>query len=149
MKSPFQNAIHGKPVDGRTMPKRRPADDRRIYCRPTATGRCPSGHRWAACRSPSGHRPKILSSAERIGQSPNSCPAVAVRRPLYDFYDIVQGRENPTMIWRCQKVGIGEKSGGHRTIYNPCDVALNCTVVSFWLHSSTLIHGLTALILFH
>ena len=104
------------------MPKRRPADDRRIYCRPTATGRCPGGHRWAACRSSSGHRPKILSSAERIGRSPNSRPAVAGRRPLHDFYDMVQGRENPAMISRCQKVVIGEKSADHRRIYNPCDV---------------------------
>ena len=106
------------------MPKRRPADDRRIYCRPTATGRCPGSHRWDACRS-SGHWPKILSSAERIRQSPNSRPAVACRRPLHDFYDMVKGRENPAMICRCQKVGIGEKSGGHRRIYNPCDVPLN------------------------
>ena len=106
------------------MPKRRPADDRRIYCRPTATGRCPGSHRWAACRSSSGHRPKILSSAERIGRSPNSRPAVAGRRPLHDFYDMVQGRENPAMICRCKKVGIGEKSADHRRIYNPCDVPL-------------------------
>ena len=133
IKSPFQNAIHGKPVDGRTMPKRRPADDRRIYCRPTATGRCPSSHRWAACRSPSGHRPKILSSAERIRQSPNSRQAVAMRRPLYDFYDMVQGRENPAMICRCQKVGIGEKSAGHRTIYIPCDVAFIWWTLIYYL----------------
>ena len=84
----------------------------------------PGSHHWAAYRSSSGHRPKILSSAERIGRSPNSRPAVAGRRPLHDFYDMVQGRENPAMICRCQKVGIGEKSGGHRRIYNPCDVPL-------------------------
>ena len=35
---------------------------------------------------------------------------------------MVQGRENPAMICRCQKVGIGEKSGGHRRIYKACDV---------------------------
>ena len=106
IKSPYQNSIHSEPVDGRTMPKRQPADDRRIYCRPTATGRCPGSHRWGACRSSSGHRPKILSSAERIGRWPNSLPAAAGRRPLPDFYDMVQGRENPAMICRCQKVGI-------------------------------------------
>ena len=107
------------------MPERRPADDRKIYCRPTATGRCPGSHRWGACRSSSGHRPKILSSAERIGRWPNSHPAAAGRRPLPDLYDMVQGRENPAMICRCQKVGIGEKSGGHRRIYKACDVPLS------------------------
>ena len=106
------------------MPKRQPADDHTIYCRPTATGRCPGSYRWAACRSSSGHRPKILSSAERIGRWPNSLPAAAGRRPLPDFYDMIQGRENPAMICRCQKVGIGEKSGGHRRIYKACDVPL-------------------------
>ena len=33
-----------------------------------------------------------------------------------------KGRENPAMICRCQKGGIGEKSSGHRGIYIPCDV---------------------------
>ena len=125
IKSPFQNFIHSEPVDGRTMPKRRPANDHRIYCRPTATDRCPGNHRWGTCRSSSGHRPKILSYAERIRQWPNSLPAAAGRRPLHDFYDMVQGRENPAIICRCQKVGIGEKSSVHRGIYNPCDVPLN------------------------
>ena len=37
---------------------------------------------------------------------------------------MVQGRENPAMICRCQKVGIGEKSADHRRIYNPCDVPI-------------------------
>ena len=106
------------------MPKRRPADDRRIYCRPMATGRCPGSHRWAAWQSSSGHRPKILSSAERIGWSPNSRPAVAARRPLHNFYDTVQGRENPVMSCRCQKVVIGEKSADHRRIYKACDVPI-------------------------
>ena len=59
-----------------------------------------------------------MSSAEQIGQSPNSHPAAAGRRPLPDLYDMVQGRENPAVICRCQKTGIGEKSGDHRTIYN-------------------------------
>ena len=48
--------------------------------------------------------------------------AVAGRRPLHDFYDIVQGRENPPMTCQCRKVGIGEKSAGHRSIYKACDV---------------------------
>ena len=52
--------------------------------------------------------------------------AVAGRRPLHDFYDMVQGRENPPMTCRCQKVGIGEKSAGHRSIYKACDVGLSC-----------------------
>ena len=107
------------------MLKRRPADDRRISCHPTATDRCPGGHHWGACRSSSGHRPKILSSAEQIGQWPNSLPTAAGRRLLPDFYDMVQGRENPAMICRCQKVGIGEKSGSHRRIYKACDVPLS------------------------
>ena len=107
------------------MPKRRPADDRRIYCRPPATNRCPGSHRWGACRSSSGHRSKILSFAERIGRWPNSLPAVAGRRPLHDFCDMVQGRENPAMTCRCQKVGIGEKSWDRRTIYKACDVPLS------------------------
>ena len=106
------------------MPKRRPADDRRIHCRPMATSRCPG-----ITTGPPGDRRrgigrKFLSSAERIGRSPNSRPAVAGIRPLHDFYDMVQGRENPAMICRCQKVGIGEKSAGHRRIYNPCDVPI-------------------------
>ena len=113
-----------EPVDGRTMPERWPADDRRISWRPTATGRCPASHRWATGRSSSGHRQKILSSAKWIGRSPNSRLAVAGRRPLPDFYDIVQGRKNPAMICRCQKTGIGEKSGDHRRIYKACEVGI-------------------------
>ena len=115
-------------VDGRMLTKRWPADDRRIYCRPPATDRHPGSQRWGACRSSSGHwgghRPEILSFAERIGRWPNSLPATAGRRPLHDFYDMVQGRENPLMTCRCQKVGIGEKSAGHRSIYKACDVGL-------------------------
>ena len=109
------------------MPKRRPADDRGIYCRPPATDRCPGSHRWGACRSSSGHRPKILSFAERIGRWPNSLPAAAGRRPLHDFYDVVQGRENPAMTCQCQKVDIGEKSWDRRTIYKACDVPFSTT----------------------
>ena len=47
---------------------------------------------------------------------PNSLPAAASRQPLHDFYDMVQGQENPPMTCWCQKVGIGEKSAGHRSI---------------------------------
>ena len=36
---------------------------------------------------------------------------------------MVQGRENPPMTCRCQKVGIGEKSAGHRSIYKACDLS--------------------------
>ena len=54
-------------------------------------------------------------------------PRGAGRRPLHDFYDMVQGRENPPMTCRCQKVGIGEKSTGHSVIYKACDVANNNT----------------------
>ena len=59
--------------------------------------------------------------------------AVAGRRPLHDFYDMVQGRENPAMICRCQKVGIGEKSADHRRIYYPCDVPINCNISLVYL----------------
>ena len=107
------------------MTCRWPAGDRRNYCRPTATGRRPGSHRRGACRSPSGHQPKIMSSAEKIGRSPNSHPAAAGRRPLPDLYDMVQGRKNPVMICRCQKTGIGGKSGDHRTIYKACDVGIS------------------------
>ena len=65
-----------------------------------------------------------MSSAEQIGRSPNSHLAAAGRRPLPDLYDLVQGRENPAVICRCQKTGIGGKSGDHRTIYKACDVAI-------------------------
>ena len=37
---------------------------------------------------------------------------------------MVQGRENPPMTCRYRKVGIGEKSAGHRSIYKACDVGL-------------------------
>ena len=107
------------------MPERRPADDRRISWHPTATGRCPGSHRWATGRSSLGHRPKFLSSAKWIGRSPNSRLAVAARHPVHDFYDMVQGRKNPAMICRCQKTGIGGKSGDHRTIYKGCDVGIS------------------------
>ena len=106
------------------MPERRPADDRRISWHPTATGRCRGSHRWATGRSSSGHRLKFLSSAKWIGRSPDSHLAVAARRPVHDFYDMVQGRKNPAMICRCQKTGIGWKSGDHRTIYKACDVGI-------------------------
>ena len=136
IKSPFQNFIDSEPVDGRTMPERRPADDHRIYWCPMETGRCPASHRWAACRLSSGHRPKILSSAERIGWSPNSRPVVAGRRLLPDFYNMVQGRKNPAMICRCQKAGIGEKPGGHRRIYKACDVPLRLSVLLHMFHNT-------------
>ena len=51
--------------------------------------------------------------------------AVAGRHLLHHFYDMVQGRENPPMTCRCQKVGIGEKSAGHRSIYKACDVGIS------------------------
>ena len=60
----------------------------------------------------------------QIGRSPNSHPAAAGRHPLPDLYDMVQGRENPAVICRCKKTGIGGKSGDHRTIYKACDVGL-------------------------
>ena len=66
-----------------------------------------------------------MSSAEQIGRSPNSHLAAAGRRPLPDLYDLVQGRENPAVICRCQKTGIGGKSGDHRTILKACDAAFN------------------------
>ena len=68
--------------------------------------------------------PKFLSSAKWIRRSPNSRLAVAARRPVHDFYDMVQGRKNLAMICRCQKTGIGGKSGDHRTIYKACDVGI-------------------------
>ena len=110
-------------VDDLPMTCRWPAGDRRIYCHPMATGRQPSSHRRGACRSPSGHRPKIMSSAKKIRRSSNSHPAAAGRRPPPDLYDMVQGRKNPA-ICRCQKTGIGGKSGDHRKIYKACDVGI-------------------------
>ena len=107
------------------MTCRWPGGDRMISCRPTATGRRPGSHRPGACRSPSGHRPKVMSPAEKIGRSPNSHPAVAGRRLCLTFYDMVQGLENPAMIRRCLKTGIGGKSADHRTIYKACDIGLN------------------------
>ena len=110
------------------MPERRPADDRRIYCHLTATGRWPGSHCRGACRSLSGHRPKIMSSVEQIGRSPNSHLAAAGRRPLPDLYDLVQGRENPAVICWFQK------SADHRTILKACEAAVNinlhCTSTS-------------------
>ena len=64
-----------------------------------------------------------MSSAEQIGRSPNSHLAAAGRHPLPDLYDLVQGRENPAVICRCQKTGIGGKSADHRTIVKAYDVA--------------------------
>ena len=115
------------------MTCRWPADDCRIYCHPTATGRWPGSHRRGACLSPSGHRPKIMSSAEQIGRSPNSHLAAAGRRPLPDLYDLVQGRENPAVICRCQKTGIGGKSADHRTILKACDAAFRVTGQYTWV----------------
>ena len=66
-----------------------------------------------------------MSPAEEIGRSPNSHPAVAGRRLCLTFYDMVQGRENPAMIRRCLKTGIGGKSADHRTILKACDAAIN------------------------
>ncbi len=133
IKSPCPNYIGIESLDGRTMPERRSADDRRISWHPTATGRCPGSHRWATGRSPSGHRPKFWSSAKWIGRPPSSRLAVAGRRLVLDFYDPVQGRKNPAMICRCLKTGIGGKSGDHRTIYKACDVAFSGLVP--WLVS--------------
>ena len=124
IKSPCPKYIGIESLDGRTMPERRSADDRRISWHLTATGRCHGSHRWATGRSPSGHCPKFRSSAKWIGRPLSSRLAVAGGRLVLDFYDPVQGRKNPAMICRCLKTGIGGKSGDHRTIYKACDVAL-------------------------
>ena len=101
----------------------------------------PSSHRWGRLTivvgTPAGHQPEILSFAERIGRWPNSLPAAAGRCPLHDFYDMVQGRENPLMTCRCQKVGIGEKSAGHRSIYKACDVGFSIFSMVFILTFQT------------
>ena len=65
-----------------------------------------------------------MSSAEQIGRSPNGHLAAEGRRPLPDLYDLVQGRENPAVICRCQKTGNGGKSADHRAILKACDPAL-------------------------
>ena len=50
---------------------------------------------------------------------------MAGRRPQPDLYDLVQGRENPAVICRCQKTEIGGKSADHRPILKACDAALS------------------------
>ena len=55
MKSQFQNWTQSEPVDGRTLTKRWPANDRRIHCRPQAIDKSPNGHRWASWWSSAGH----------------------------------------------------------------------------------------------
>ena len=125
IKSPCPNNIDIESLDGCTMPERRSSDDRRISWHPMVTGRSPGSHRWTTGRSPSGHRPKFRSSAKWIGRPPSSRLAVAGRRLVLDFYDPVQGRENPAMICRCLKTGIGGKSGDHRTILKACDAAIS------------------------
>ena len=117
------------------MPERRSSDDRRISWHPTATGRSPGSHRWTTCRWPSGHRPKFRSSAKWIGRPPSSRLAVASRRPQPDLYDLVQGRENPAVICRCQKTGIGGKSADHRPILKACDAALKSEATKCWTRS--------------
>ena len=144
IQSPCPNYIDIESLDGRTTPERRSSDDRRISWHPTATGRSPGSHRWTTCRWPSGHRPKFRSSAKWIGRPPSSRLAVAGRRPQPDLYDLVQGRENPAVICRCQKTGIGGKSADHRPILKACDAAFTWlqTVQSVFkcLDSSSKLH---------
>ena len=144
IKSPCPNYIDIESLDGRTMPEWWSFDDRRISWHPTATGRSPGSHRWTTCQSPSGHRPKFWSSAKWIGRPPSSRLAVAGRRLVLDFYDLVQGRKNPAIICRCLKTGIGGKSGDHRTILKACDAAIRHgnlrTSQLSWIHSAAWEH---------
>ena len=70
---------------------------------PAVTAGAPADHRQDIGR-------KFCHLQSESGGGRTVLPAAAGRRPLHDFYDMVQGRENPAMICRCQKVGIGEKS---------------------------------------
>ena len=133
MKSQFQNWSQSEPVDGRTLTKRWPADDRRIHCRPPAIDRSPSGHRWVSWWSSAGNRWGI---GRKFGHSRGNRP-VAEQSPVGGrqapagwLYDMVEGQVNRPMSCRSRKIGIRQKSTGHRVIYVFWDVGftqVNCS----------------------
>ena len=104
------------------MPKRRPADDLPMIVGFIVVRWRPAGAPAVIAGPPADRRRNIGRKFCHLLSKSGGHRTVARRWPS----DMVQGRENPTMIWRSQKVGIGEKSTGHRRIYNPCDVAFNC-----------------------
>ena len=123
------NNIIRNSVDDRTMPERRPADDlpmivgfivirRRLAGGPAVTAGVPADRRRDIGR-------KLCHLRNKSGDR----RTVTWRRPAdvrcLNFKDRVQGRENPAVICRCQKTGIGGKSGDHPTIYKACDVGFN------------------------
>ena len=109
------------------MPKWWPADDCRIYCRPPATGRRPASHRWGACRSSSGHRRGIGRKFCHLQSESGAGRTVSQRRPagvrcftFTTWFKVEKIHRWPADV----KVGIGEKSTGHRAIYKACDVGI-------------------------
>ena len=81
MKSQFKNWTQSEPVDGHTLTKRWPADDRRIHCRPPAIDRSPNGHRWASWRSSAGHRRGIGQKFGHFQTKSTGGRTVSWRRP--------------------------------------------------------------------
>ena len=78
--------------------------------------RSPPGLRTIVTGTPAWHWPKILSFPDRISRWLNSLPAAAGQATAGWLYDIVQGQENWPMSYRSRKIGIRQKSSGHRWI---------------------------------
>ena len=84
----------------------------------------------------------VISRANRpvAEQSPSG----GRQAPAAWLYDMVQGRENPPMTCRFRKIGIRQKSAGHRSIYVVLWRRLNRTypVPALLVHWAIVIHNL-------
>ena len=131
MKSQFQNWSQSEPVDGSTLTKRWPADDRRIHCRPPAIDRSPNGHRWTSWRSSAGHRRGTCRKFGHLQRKSTGGRTVSRRRPSGACWLTLRhgSRSRKSgMSCRSRKIGIRQKSTGHRAIYFLGTSALACKI---------------------
>ena len=66
-------------------------------------------------------------------------PGSGRQAPAGWLYDMVQGQENPAVSCRSRKIGIRQKSTGHRVIYVSWDVGFRWTLTRhIWFNLSSL-----------
>ena len=93
---------------------------RRSTGAPTVTGRPPDDRR----RGIGGTLAENLVISWGNRTVAERSPDGGRQAPAGWLYDLVQGQENRPVSCRSQKIGIGEKSADHRSIYKACDVGL-------------------------
>ena len=95
---------------------------------PPVIARAPADHRRGTAGASAGNFVNSRANRPVAARSPNGGRPTSAAW----FYNLLQGRENRRMTCRCRKIGIGEKSAGHRPIYKACDVGLSWRNVLSW-----------------